>query len=332
MSVIIIAEAGVNHNGDYNIAKQLIIESKKMGADIVKFQMFDADKLASSRAKMAEYQRKNLGVEMSQKDMLSRLMLQPDDFVRLAHFCDELGIGFLTTPFDIGSIHFLNKLQKMWKIPSGEITNYPYLVEIAKTGKDVIMSTGMSTLKEVDEAVEVLRENRAGSITLLHCTTSYPACLEDVNLKAMITLKEHFGCAVGYSDHTVGIDVAIASVAMGAQVIEKHLTLDRNMNGPDHKASLEPREFADMIRGIRNVEKALGDGSKSPARVEISNIEVARKSIVAAQNIKKGDILTETNLTTKRPGTGISPMKWREIIGTKAIKDFYKDDLIEANL
>lgn len=228
------------------------------------------------------------------------------------------------------SIEFLKKLGcSMWKIPSGEITNYPYLVEIARTGKDIILSTGMSTLQEVDDALEVLQENGAGKITLLHCTTNYPTPMEDVNLNAMLTLKEKYGCAVGYSDHTKGIEVPIAAVALGAEVIEKHFTLDCRMEGPDHKASLEPDELEAMIRAIRNIEKALGDGIKIPSESEKANIAVARKSIIAADNIKVGDILTKENLTTKRPGTGISPMRWNEILGTRAIRNFEEDELIE---
>lgn len=327
--VLIIAEAGVNHNGDINIAKKLIDEAKNAGADVVKFQTFNPRKLASKHAKMADYQKENLGIEESQEEMLSKLTLRQEEYVELAGYCQEVGIEFLSTPFEIESIHFLNDLQNIWKIPSGEITNYPYLVEIAKTRKDIILSTGMSTLDEVEAALIVLKKNSAGRITLLHCTTNYPTPFEDVNLRAMLTLKDHFGCPVGYSDHANGIEVPIAAVAIGATVIEKHFTLDRNMEGPDHKASLEPDELKAMVDAIRNTEAAMGDGVKKPSASEKTNIAVVRKSIIAARDIKKGERLTEDNLTTKRPGTGINPMRWNEVIGTTAVRDFAEDELIE---
>nr|WP_330406042.1 N-acetylneuraminate synthase [Acetatifactor muris] len=327
---MIIAEAGVNHNGSLEAAKKLALTAKKCGADIVKFQTAKLNSMVSKHAYMADYQKKNIGVEMSQRDMLKKILLTYNDFIELAAYCKEINVCFLSTPFDLESIEFLKKLGcSMWKIPSGEITNYPYLVEIARTGKDIILSTGMSTLQEVDDALEVLQENGAGKITLLHCTTNYPTPMEDVNLNAMLTLKEKYGCAVGYSDHTKGIEVPIAAVALGAEVIEKHFTLDCRMEGPDHKASLEPDELEAMIRAIRNIEKALGDGIKIPSESEKANIAVARKSIIAADNIKVGDILTKENLTTKRPGTGISPMRWNEILGTRAIRNFEEDELIE---
>lgn len=329
MSVLIIAEAGVNHNGDIDIAKKLVDEAKRAGADIVKFQTFNASSLASKSAKMAVYQKENLGVEESQWEMLSRLMLKKEEYIELAGYCQEIGIKFLSSPFDIDSVHFLDEFQSAWKIPSGEITNYPYLVEIAKTGKDVILSTGMSTMDEIDEALAVLRADGVGEVTLLHCTTNYPTPMQDVNLRAMLTMKEHFGCPVGYSDHTRGMEVPIAAVAMGAEVIEKHFTLDRNMEGPDHKASLEPDELKSMVGAIRNIEQAMGAGVKEPSQSEKANIEIVRKSIFAVRNIVKGEELTENNLTTKRPGTGISPMRWNEVIGTKAVRDFAEDELIE---
>lgn len=329
-NTLIIAEAGVNHNGDIELAKRLVETAKKAGADIVKFQTFNVDKITSKCAQMAEYQKENIGKEESQKEMLGKLVLSYNDFVILQNFCKEVGIGFLSTPFDIESIHFLTNMQDIWKVPSGEITNYPYLVEIAKTGKEIILSTGMCTMDEVDAALEVLKENGAGEITLLHCTTNYPTPMEDVNLKAMLTLKEHCGCRVGYSDHTRGIEVPIAAVAMGAKVIEKHFTLDRNMEGPDHKASLEPNELKAMVDAIRNIEKAMGNGEKVPSESEKSNIAVARKSIIAAKDIKQGEIFSEDNITTKRPGNGISPMRWNEVIGTKAVRDFKEDELIET--
>ena len=327
---LIIAEAGVNHNGSIDLAKKLIDIAKKSGADIVKFQTAKLDSFVSKSAQMATYQKKNIGKEESQKEMLSKLLLPFDDFVDIAEYCRKLGIKFLATPFDIESIRFLNDLQEIWKVPSGEITNYPYLVEIAKTGKDVILSTGMSTMSEVDVVLDILKKNGAGNITLLHCTTNYPALIQDVNLRAMLSMKEHCGCDIGYSDHTQGIEVPIAAVVLGAKVIEKHFTIDRMMEGPDHKASLEPNELAEMIQAIRNVEIALGTGEKKPVDHEIENAKVARKSIVAAKNIKKGEVFTVDNLTTKRPGTGINPMRWNEVLGMTAIRDFLEDDLIEV--
>jgi len=326
---LIIAEIGVNHNGNIDTAKKMIEVAKECGADIVKFQTFNTDALTSKFAKMAEYQKKNMGEEKSQKDMLKSLALSYDDFRELADYCKEVGIMFLSTPFDIGSVHFLDSLQDIWKIPSGEITNYPYLVEIAKTKKKIILSTGMCAMDEVEASLKVLKDNGAADITLLHCTTDYPAPLESVNLKAMLTLKEKFGCPVGYSDHTKGIEVSVAAVAMGAEVIEKHFTLDRNMPGPDHKASLEPNELKELVDAIRNVEKAIGDGNKKPTESELQNRNVARKSIVALKAIKKGELLSEDNLTTKRPGNGISPMRWNEIIGTSAKRDYEEDELID---
>lgn len=327
--VLIIAEAGVNHNGDINIAKELVREAKRCGADIVKFQTFIPEKLASRHAVMADYQKKNLGVDEPQDVMLGRLTLKQEEYVLLADYCREIGMRFLSTPFEVESMRFLDGLQDIWKIPSGEIANYPYLVEIAKTGKDIILSTGMSTLQEVEDALTVLRRNGAGKITLLHCTTNYPTPYEDVNLKAMQTMKDAFGLEAGYSDHTQGIEVPIAAVALGAAVIEKHFTLDRTMEGPDHKASLEPDELEAMVKAIRNIEKAMGDGIKAPSESEKANIAVVRKSIIAADSIRAGDILTEENLTTKRPGTGISPMRWNEVLGTRAVRDFEEDELIE---
>lgn len=326
---LIIAEAGVNHNGDINIAKRLADEAKKAGADIVKFQTFIPELLTSKNAEMAKYQKDNLRKGSSQLDMLRKLALGYKAFIELSDYCKKIDIKFLSTPFDIQSIAFLNDLQDTWKIPSGEITNYPYLVEIARTRKSVILSTGMSTLKEIDESLIVLRDHGAVDISLLHCNTQYPTPYSDVNLNAMKTLKNKFGVKVGYSDHTQGIEVPIAAVALGAEIIEKHFTLDRNMEGPDHKASLEPKELADMVRAIRNIEKALGDGEKRVTESERANLSVARKSIVAKTDIKKGEVFSEFNLTTKRPGTGISPMKWNSVLGTVAIRDFQKDELIE---
>lgn len=326
---LIIAEAGVNHNGSIEMAKQLVDTAAACGADIVKFQTALLDSLVSKSAQMADYQKKNTGTKQSQKDMLKQLLLSFDEFIELADYCKKAGIMFLSTPFDIESIHFLNDLQEIWKIPSGEITNYPYLVEIAKTGKKVILSTGMAELDEIREALAVLEENGTREITILHCTTEYPAPIFEVNLRAMKTLGDVFGYPVGYSDHTQGIEVDLAAVAMGATIIEKHFTLDRTLPGPDHKASLEPDELKAMVDGIRKIEAAMGSFEKTPSSVELKNRIVARKSIVAKKKIKAGEILTEDNITTKRPGSGINPMKWNEVLGTKATRDFEEDELIE---
>jgi len=328
--VLIIAEAGVNHNGRLSIAKELVDVAKDAGADIVKFQTFDVDSISSRHAEMAQYQKHNIGQTKSQKEMLSELTLTHAEFVEVSAYCRDREICFLSTPFDLPSIDFLYSLGcDLWKIPSGEITNYPYLVKIANTHKDVILSTGMSTIKEVENAVKVLSEEGAGKISLLHCTTQYPTSYDSVNLNAMITLKNEFGLDVGYSDHTNGIEISIAAVAMGAVIIEKHFTLDRNMQGPDHKASLEPEELKQMVQSIRHVESAFGNGVKTPMIVERENISIARKSIVAKCPIKKGEIFTEYNITTKRPGNGVNPMLWKSVLGTKAIRNFEEDELIE---
>lgn len=328
--VLIIAEAGVNHNGSLELAKQLALKAKEAGADIVKFQTFVPDKLVARSAKMAEYQKENIGKEESQLDMLKKLTLELEEFKELKLYCDEIGIRFLSTPFDLGSIAFLDKLGvPFWKIPSGEVTNTPYLKAIAKTGRPVIMSTGMCNLDEITFAVETLKKNGTKELSLLHCNTQYPTPFEDVNLKAMDTLRKAFNCTVGYSDHTIGTEAPIAAVAMGAEIIEKHFTLDKTMEGPDHKASLNPEELTQMVLSIRNIEKALGSSNKVATVSESGNKAVARKSIVAATGIRKGEIFTEDNLTTKRPGTGISPIKWDEIIGKVAIRDFNPDELIE---
>ena len=332
MSVLIIAEAGVNHNGSLDLALKMVDEAKRAGADIVKFQTAIPEKVISKYADKAEYQKKTTGNEESQLEMCKRIHLKLSDYDIIKKYCEKVGIEFLSTPFDLESIDYLEKLGiRLWKIPSGEITNLPYLIKIAKTGKPVIMSTGMSELNEVEEAVNVLKKGGAGEITLLHCTTEYPAPFESVNLRAMNTLREKFGTKVGYSDHTVGFEAAVAAVVLGASVIEKHFTLNHNMEGPDHKASLEPEEFEVMVNNIRLIEKALGDGVKQPAEAEKKNIAIARKSIVAAKDIKKGEVLTEENITVKRPGSGISPMKWFEVLGTEAVRDFGEDELIELS-
>ena len=329
MSVYIIAEAGVNHNGDINLAYQLVDAAKAAGVDCIKFQTFKSENLVSHTAQKAEYQKAATG-DSSQQDMLKQLELSFGEFVSLKEYCDRKGICFLSTPFDFESIEFLNSIDMpFWKIPSGEVTNYPYLVALAKSGKPVVMSTGMCEMQEIEDAITVLRENGTSEIKLLHCNTEYPTPYEDVNLRAMKTLRDAFGVEVGYSDHTKGIEVPIAAVAMGAAVIEKHFTLDRNMEGPDHKASLEPQELKQMVDSIRHIEAALGSGDKKPSPSEKKNMAVARKSIVAAARIKAGDILTEENITVKRPGNGICPMRWKEVLGTRAIRDFEEDELIE---
>ena len=329
MSVFIIAEAGVNHNGSFEIAKKLVDEAKNAGVDCIKFQTFKSDNLVSKNAQKAEYQKNTTGGG-SQIDMLKKLELSYEEFSALKEYCDQKEICFLSTPFDFDSIEFLNKIDMpFWKIPSGEVTNYPYLVAIAKTKKPIVMSTGMCSINEIKDAVNVLKTNGTESIKLLHCNTEYPTPYEDVNLRAMNTLRETFGFEVGYSDHTKGIEVPVAAVALGATIIEKHFTLDRNMEGPDHKASLEPHELNEMVKSIRHIEKALGSEEKTPSPSEKKNILIARKSIVAKKRINSGETLTECNITVKRPGTGISPMKWPEVIGKKAIRDFEKDELIE---
>lgn len=329
MGVCIIAEAGVNHNGSIDTAKRMIDVAAEAGVDYIKFQTFKAEKLVVEKAQQAEYQKKNTGKTESQLDMLKKLELTQDDFTELKEYCGKKKVGFISTPFDFESIDFLETLDMdLWKVPSGEVTNYPYLVKIAKTHRPVVMSTGMCDIDEIREAVKVLRDNGCGELTLLHCNTMYPTPFEDVNLKAMETLKREFDVPVGYSDHTLGIEVPVAAVAMGARVIEKHFTLDKNMEGPDHKASIDPVELKQMVSAVRNVEKALGDGDKHVTDSERANKTVARKSIVAATDIKAGEVFTEANLTVKRPGTGISPMRWPEVLGKKADRDYKKDELI----
>ncbi|MBR5565689.1 MAG: N-acetylneuraminate synthase [Roseburia sp.] len=329
MSVTIIAEAGVNHNGSMELAKQMVVAAKEAGADYVKFQTFNPKKLVSKFAEKAEYQKKMTGEEDSQLQMLEKLALTQDDFVELQAYCKEVGIGFISTPFDLDSIAFLNTLDMdFWKLPSGEVTNLPYLEKIAQTGKKIVMSTGMCEMDEIQTALYVLEKNGVGEIVVLHCNTEYPTPFTDVNLLAMCEMAEVLQRPIGYSDHTVGIEVSVAAVALGATVIEKHFTLDKTMEGPDHAASLEPAELAEMVKAIRNIELARGDGKKKRTISEEKNCQVARKSIVAAKDIKEGDIFTEENLTVKRPGSGISPMKWHEIIGTCATRDYKADELI----
>ena len=331
---IIIAEAGVNHNGSLELAKQLVDKAVEAGVDYIKFQTFKASKLVTKAAKQAEYQQKNIGKGgESQYQMLKKLELSPADYDVLITYCAEKGIKFFSTAFDFDSIEYLHSLNLgLWKIPSGEVTNYPFLKRVAAYNERTILSTGMCDMEDVRAAVEALFRNGLSkeNLILLHCNTEYPTPFEDVNLKAMDALRKEFGVEVGYSDHTRGIEVPIAAVALGATVIEKHFTLDRNMEGPDHNASLEPDELKAMVSAIRNIEKAVGgDGTKHISDSERKNIVVARKSIVAARNIRVGELLTEDNLTVKRPGTGISPMRWEEVVGTKAIRNFQEDELIE---
>lgn len=329
--IFMIAEAGVNHNGDIEIAKQLVDEAAKAGADAVKFQTFKAEALVSKDAKKADYQLETTGQSESQYEMLKKLELTPDMHEQLIAYCREKQIMFLSTPFDIDSLHYLVQCGvEIIKVPSGEITNYPYLREVGRTGKRVIISSGMSTLEEVREAVGVLRDNGSTDITALHCNTEYPTPYRDVNLRAMLTMSDQLGVSVGYSDHTQGIEIPIAAAALGAVVIEKHFTLDRTMEGPDHKASLEPTELRAMIEAVRNIELALGDGVKTPSQSEKKNMEIVRKSIVAKWPIRAGERFTEDNLTTKRPGSGISPMRWNDVVGKTAVRDFAKDELIEV--
>lgn len=331
MGVFIIAEAGVNHNGDIALAEKLVDVAVSAGADAVKFQTFKADKVVGKGAQKAEYQKKTTDSAESQYEMIKRLELNEAAHRTLMDVCSKKGIMFLSTPFDLDSVDLLSGMGlNIFKIPSGEITNLPYLRKIGALRKEVIISTGMADLGEIKDALEVL--TKAGTplekITVLHATTEYPCPMEDVNLRAMQTIKDAFGVRVGYSDHTLGIDAAIAAVAMGASVIEKHFTLDRKMEGPDHKASLEPDELKEMVRAIRNVEKAVGDGIKKPAPSEIKNISIARKSIVAARGVKAGETFTTENITVKRPGGGINPMRWNEILGQVAKKDYNTDELI----
>ncbi|WP_300732894.1 N-acetylneuraminate synthase [uncultured Helicobacter sp.] len=331
--VTIIAEAGVNHNGDMALAKQLIDVAAEAGADIVKFQTAKAENVVSRFAQKAEYQIENTGnAEQSQLEMIQKLVLDDSAWQPLMEYCDKKGITFLSTPFDIKSIDLLHKLGlQTFKIPSGEITNLPYLRRIGALNKKVILSTGMANLGEIESAIDVLTQcgTKRENITLLQCNTEYPTPFCDVNLKAMNTLHNAFHLPVGYSDHTPGISIPLAAVGMGATIIEKHFTLDKNMEGPDHKASLEPHELKAMVQGIREIELALGDGIKRTSPSEAKNKPIARKSIVANCAIKKGEILSEVNLYAKRPAGGISPMEWDNVVGKKAIRDFAPDEMIE---
>lgn len=332
--VLIIAEAGVNHNGSIETAKKMIDKAVDADVDIIKFQTFKSEKLVSKSAQQAEYQKKNIGSssDNSQLNMLKKLELSHSDHKELIEYCNQKGIKFFSTAFDLESVDYLHSLNiGLWKIPSGEITNYPYLKKIAQFGEPVILSTGMCEMQDIEAALKVLTDNGLSKdkISILHCNTEYPTPFKDVNLLAMNELKKRFGVRVGYSDHTKGIEVPIAAVALGAEIIEKHFTLDRNMEGPDHKASLEPDELKAMVLSIRNIELALGDGHKTVSESERKNMAVARKSIVASKDIKAGEVFNENNLTVKRPGNGISPMDWEKVIGKTAKKDFVEDQLIE---
>ena len=329
----IIAEAGVNHNGSLEIAKKMVDAAVEAGADYIKFQTFHAHSLVTALCETADYQKENAGAT-SQEKMLKDLELNFEDFKELKAYCDEKGIGFLSTAFDEESIDFIASLKPDYmKVPSGEITNLPFLRKMASTGIPVIISTGMSTPEEIAKSLKPFQKAGYGTddIILLHCTTQYPTPMEDVNLKAMQTVSGNFGHPAGYSDHTLGIEVPIAATTLGAKVVEKHFTLDRNMEGPDHKASLEPNELADMVKAIRNITLALGHGVKEVKESEKQNIIAARRSIVAARHIEKGQVITEEDITTKRPATGLSPMLWDKVVGSKAIKDFSPDDLIEID-
>ena len=325
--VFIIAEAGVNHNGSLDLAYQLIDIAKDAGADVVKFQTFKAKNVVSKLADKAEYQKKTTASDKSQLKMIKKLEISFDDFIKLKKYCDKREIIFLSTPFDHQSIDFLYDLVDIYKIPSGEIINHPYLKHIAAKNKPIIMSTGMANLGEVEEAINTIRAiNSKAKISLLHCTTNYPTPYEKVNLKAMQTLAAAFKLPVGYSDHTLGIEVPVAAVAMGAKIIEKHFTLDKKLPGPDHKASLEPDELKEMVKAIRNVEMALGDGIKKPNKSEIEIMKVARRCLIAARDIRAGEIIKEADIAIKRPGTGILPKFKEIIIGMKLINDIRQDE------
>jgi len=330
--VNIIAEAGVNHNGSLDLAKKLVDVAADAGADAVKFQTFKADKVVSKYAPKADYQKLTTDSSESQLDMARKLELSQEHFREVAEYCYRRNIVFLSTPFDFESIDFLVDIGlEVFKIPSGEITNLPYLRKIGSLGRKLIMSTGMATLHEVGGALDILTRSGTdkANITVLHCNTQYPTRMEDVNLTAMVTMEREFNVAVGYSDHTLGIEVPIAAVVLGARIIEKHFTLDKNMLGPDHGASLNPGELKDMVKAIRNIEKTMGDGVKKPSSSELKNINIVRKSIVAARDIKRGEVFTEENITAKRPGTGINPMMWDKILGHSAKRDFPADTQIE---
>ncbi len=330
MGVLIIAEAGVNHNGSLELAKRMADVAKAAGADIVKYQTAIPELVISTFAEKAEYQKKETGAGESQLDMVRKIHFDFAGHRELQAYCAEIGIQYLSTPFDLASIDFLNGIDMpVFKIPSGEITNLPYLERVAALGKPVILSTGMSELSEVGTALDILRSGGAGEITVLHCNTEYPTPLKDANVLAMLDIQRAFGTPVGFSDHTLGLAAPLAAVALGANVIEKHFTLDKNMEGPDHKASMSPEELAALVKAIRETELVLGSGHKTVTESEAKNKPIARKSIVAVKPIKKGEQFTEENLYVKRPGGGVSPMLWHSVLGKTAKRDFAPDELIE---
>lgn len=333
MSVMIIAEAGVNHNGNIGLAKEMVEKAKEAGVDYIKFQTFIPGRLVSKYASKADYQKRTTDPERSQLSMLEKLALTYEDFAVLKEYCEKYEIGFISSPFDIDSINFLDSLDMdFWKIPSGEITDLPYLEMIGKTRKKVVMSTGMCEIEEIKNAVGILEKNGSRDITILHCNTEYPTPFEDVDLLAMQHIRSELGRPVGYSDHTKGIEIPIAAVALGATVIEKHFTLDKAMEGPDHCASLDPVELKQMVSAIRNVEEGLGDGIKKRTSSEEKNRTAVRKSIVAKEQIFQGDIFTEGNITVKRPGNGISAMKWYDVLGKRASHDYHEDELLDEDI
>jgi len=332
LKTLIIAEAGVNHNGDIILAKQLIDVAAEAGADLVKFQTLNADQMVTSKATKAQYQLRTTNISESQHEMLKGLELSESAHRELIAHSAKRGIGFFSTGFDISSVNLLVNLgQKLFKIPSGEITNLPYLRHIGELSKTVILSTGMSSMDEIEAAINILEDSGTARnrITVLHCTTAYPTPMSDVNLLAMQSIQRLLKVSVGYSDHTLGTEIPIAAVALGASIIEKHFTLDRTLPGPDHKASLEPEELKTMVQSIRNIELALGNGRKRLMPSELENREIARKSIVTLQAIKAGVVFTRQNLTTKRPGTGVSPMEWDTFLGQKAKRDYQIDELVD---
>ena len=325
--VLMIAEAGVNHNGDFELAKQMIDVAKEAGADVIKFQTSTTS--TSKYSEKAEYQKCATGRDESQLDMIKKLRFTFDQHRDLKNYCEQIGIEYLSTPFDFESIDFLKDLCRFWKVPSGEIVNIPYLEKIGETGKPVVMSTGMASLAEIQRAISVLEKAGTSEVTLLQCTTEYPVDFKDINLNCIQTMRKQFKCKTGFSDHSLGIEASVAAVALGACVIEKHFTLDRNMEGPDQKASLEPQELKALVRAIRNVEQALGTGEKKPCEAELKNLHAARKSIVAKIDIKKGDQFTVDNIVPRHAGNGISPACWYEVLGQSAIRDFKEDEMIE---
>ena len=330
MSILIIAEAGVNHNGSLELAKKLALAAKEAGADIVKYQTAVPELVISKFAEKADYQKQQTGEQESQLEMVKKIHFGFEEHRELKKYCDSIGIAYLSTPFDLPSIDFLESMNPpFYKVPSGEITNLPYLEKIASLKKPVVMSTGMSVPQEITEAVEVLKKGGCPKVTILHCNTEYPTPYQDANLTAMADLAKLTGCEVGFSDHTLGIECDIAAAALGATVIEKHFTLDKTMEGPDHQASLEPQELKAMVQAVRNIEKALGSGKKEVSASEAKNKPIARKSIVASRPIAKGEVFSVDNLTTKRPGDGISPMKWYDVLGCVAKRDFAEDEKIK---